>query len=199
MMILTETSYAEQTFKDLEMAKAHLKGTTFQECTFEHCTFAEAVFQNCRFTGCVFKNSDLSLAQVPNTTFARTRFESTKLIGINWAQALWPDISIGNPLEFKKCALSHATFLGIDLGAIKLQRCEVINVDFREANLSQADFAFSDLQDSLFQATNLSGADLRYARNYQIDPSHNNIHKAKFSMPEAMALLYSMDIEIIEA
>jgi fluoroquinolone resistance protein len=198
MMIQTETSYTEHTFKDLDMAQAHLKSSTFQECTFENCTFAETVFQNCRFTNCSFKGCDLSLVQMPNSSFSGTRFESTKLIGVNWAQAFWADKGIGNPLEFKKCALSHSTFLGINLGAIKLQRCEAINVDFREANVSQADFAFSDLKDSLFLSTNLCGADLRYARNYQIDPSHNNIHKAKFSLPEAMALLYSMDIEIIE-
>jgi uncharacterized protein YjbI with pentapeptide repeats len=71
-------------------------------------------------------------------------------------------------------------------------------VDFREANLSCADFSFTDLKDSLFQSTNLNGADFRHAKNYHIDPSKNDIRKGKFSLPEAMALLHSMDIEIID-
>lgn len=79
-----------------------------------------------------------------------------------------------------------------------MERCEAINVDFREANLSQADFAFTDLKDSLFQSTNLTGADLHNTVNYQIDPSQNNIQNARFSLPEAMALLYSMDIQIVD-
>ena len=51
---------------------------------------------------------------------------------------------------------------------------------------------------SLFGNTKLVEADLSRARNYQIDPGNNNLKAAKFSLPEAMALLYSMDIEIIE-
>jgi uncharacterized protein YjbI with pentapeptide repeats len=105
---------------------------------------------------------------------------------------------IGNPLEFIKCSLNHSTFLGVHLGTVKMKRCEAINVDFREAKISGADLAFTDLKDSLFQHTDLSKADLRYAKNYNIDPSQNTILKARFSLPEAMALLYSMDIELAE-
>lgn len=88
--------------------------------------------------------------------------------------------------------------MATNLGAVKFRRCEAINVDFREAKLPLADFAFTNLQDSLFQSTDLTAADFRYARNYQIDPSQNKIQNARFSLPEAMALLYSMDIEIID-
>jgi fluoroquinolone resistance protein len=42
----------------------------------------------------------------------------------------------------------------------------------------------------------LSGADLSQARNYMIDPGLNELKKAKFSLPEAMALLYNMDITL---
>ena len=41
-------------------------------------------------------------------------------------------------------------------------------------------------------------ADLSAARNCQISPTQNTVTKAKFSLPEALALLYSMDIELIE-
>jgi hypothetical protein len=40
----------------------------------------------------------------------------------------------------------------------------------------------------------LSDADLSQARNYMVDPSKNILKKAKFSLPEAMSLLYCMDI-----
>jgi uncharacterized protein YjbI with pentapeptide repeats len=117
---------------------------------------------------------------------------------VNWSVADWPDYGIREPLQFNRCALSHSTFLGVDLGAVKILHCEGVDVDFREASLIGADFAFTDLKDSLFRATDLSGADFRYTRNYPIDPGQNKITKARFSLPEAMALLYSMDIELTE-
>ena len=72
--------------------------------------------------------------------------------------------------------------------------CVAVDVDFREADLSQADFAGSDLSESLFVNTDLSEADLSRARNYLIDPGQNVLKGARFSMPEAMSLLYNMDI-----
>ena len=197
-MIQSHHEYSDQTYTGLEMTGIHIQAATFLDCTFDRCTFSESVFENCRLLDCEFKDCNCSLLQVPGTAISGGRFKNTKLIGVNWSQADWPGHGIGNPLSFNKCFLNHSTFLGVHLGAVKLQRCEAINVDFREATISRADFAFTNLKDSLFQSTDLSEADLRYARNYDIDPSQNKILKARFSLPEALALLYSMDIEISE-
>jgi len=197
-MIQPGYDYTEQTFKDLDLSQAVLKSNSFHECKFERCYFIEAHFQNCRFVNCIFKNCDLSLVQIPNCSFSGARFENSKVIGINWTQAYWSDKTLWDPIEFRKCSLSHSTFLGAALNGIKMRHCEAINVDFRETNLTQADFSSTDLKDSLFLSTNLSGADLRGARNYTIDPGQNTLKGSKFSLPEAMSLLYSMDIEIID-
>jgi fluoroquinolone resistance protein len=197
-MINPNTEYTDQTFRNLNYSHTQLRSNTFQDCVFEHCNFSEAVFLNCRFINCVVKNCDLSLAQIPGCVFQETKFESSKLVGINWSQAHWPEKKLWHPVDFKKCVLGHSTFLAVDLSESRIKRCEAINVDFREANLTKVDFAFTDLKESLFQKTKLSKADLRYARNYQIDPSQNEITGAKFSLPEALSLLYSMDIELID-
>jgi len=197
-MITSENDFSENTFHDLDMTGERVKFATFLDCIFERCSLIEAVFQSCRFVGCVFKECDCTLMQAPNSTFAGSRFENTKLIGVNWSQSDWPDHGIGEPLIFKKCSLNHSTFLGVTLGAVKMRGCEAVNVDFREADISGADFSFTDLKESLFQSTDLRGVDFRHARNYHIDPSQNKIAQARFSLPEAMALLYSMDIELTE-
>ena len=44
--------------------------------------------------------------------------------------------------------------------------------------------------------TDLTGADFRDAKNYVIHPALNKLSKARFSLPDAMNLLYCMDIEI---
>lgn len=47
-----------------------------------------------------------------------------------------------------------------------------------------------------FNKADLSEADLTGSTNYFIDVRYTNIKKAKFSMPEAMSLLTSLEIVI---
>jgi uncharacterized protein YjbI with pentapeptide repeats len=99
-------------------------------------------------------------------------------------------------IGFSDCAISHSTFIGLNLAGIHIKNCVAFEVDFREADLSRADFTGTDLSGSIFLSTNLREADLRHARNYTIDPGKNEVITTKFSLPEAMSLLYAMDIEL---
>jgi len=197
-MIRTGTCYIEQTFKEIDLAQARLASNEFHDCMFIRCSFDETVFQGCRFVNCVFRRCDLSMIRVPDSSFAATRFEDSKVIGVNWARAHWPATRLGDSLHFSGCAISHSTFIGLNLRRIRIRDCVAVDVDFRECDLSQADFAGTDLAESLFLATNLTQADFSRARNYQIDPIQNTVNGAKFSLPEAMSLLYNMDIVLIE-
>jgi len=192
------TDYAGELFRKVRLERGELAGSQFHDCTFEACSFAETSFESCRFVGCLFRDCDLSLAQIRDCSFTTARFEQSKLVGVDWTRASWPEVRLGEPLSFTACALSHSTFIGLNLQGVSFRGCVAVNVDFREADLSAANFARTDLLDSLFQATNLTGADLSRARNYRIDPSQNRIEKARFSLPEAMSLLYSMDIVLVE-
>ena len=69
---------------------------------------------------------------------------------------------------------------------------------YDEADLSKVNFQGTDLNRSLFYNTNLTAADLGQARNYQIDPGTNILKQAKFSLPEVLGLLHSMDIVLEE-
>lgn len=135
---------------------------------------------------------------MPESIFSSTRFEDSKIIGINWAQADWPSPGLGKPLKLIRSVISHSTFIGLNLAGILVKDCIAVDVDFREADLSRADFTGTDLARSLFNDTNLTAADLSQARNYDINPVQNNLTSARFSLPEAMSLLYSMEIELID-
>ncbi len=198
VMICTETDYADQVFKETRLEQAELVSNEFRDCTFDRCSFVETTFQSCRFVNCVFMRCDLSLIQSPKCSFAAVRFESSKVMGVDWTRARWSATKLGTPVCFSECAISHSTFIGLNLKRIQIQDCVAVDVDFREADLSQADFAGTDLSDSLFLNTNLTKADLSRARNYQIDPSQNIVKGAKFSLPEAISLLYNLDIVLIE-
>lgn len=197
-LICTQTHYADQVFKERHLERCQLVSSEFYDCTFIRCSFVGSVFRNCRFVNCVFQQSDLSLVQVPDSAFSSTRFEDSKVVGINWTQADWPTTGLGNRIGFCQCAISHSTFIGLSLRGIQIRDCVATDVDFREADLSQADFAGTDLSASIFGHTNLTEANLSRARNYHIDPGQNVLKQARFSLPEALSLLYSLDIVLIE-
>ena len=192
--ITSGTQYHEEDFRGLSIDGNTFYAGEFTSCKFINCSFQETVFERCRFASCLFSNCDLSLSKIPGTVFVDTSFEASKIIGVNWAQADWPETAVGTPIKFSKSALNHSTFIGLRLQGLRVLDCTAVNVDFREADLSQADFSGSDLSESLFLHTNLSQADLSQARNYLIDPGANDLKKAIFSLPEAISLLYSMDI-----
>ena len=196
--IHSQTHYADQVFKDVQLERGELVSSEFYDSVFVRSSFAESVFRSCRFADCVFQGCDLSLIHVPETRFSSTRFENSKVIGVNWTEADWPTVGLINPVGFFESAISHCTFIGLTLRGIQIKECMAMDVDFREADLSQADFSGTDLSKSIFSNTNLSEADLSRARNYGIDPAQNTLNQAKFSLPEAMSLLYSLDIVLVE-
>jgi uncharacterized protein YjbI with pentapeptide repeats len=165
---------------------------------FQDCSFVETVFIKCKFVNCFFKGCDLSLIQLPECAFTSTQFEATKLVGINWTLADSSTAGLNKPIGFLKCVINHSTFIGLSLKGIQIKDCIAKNVDFRDVDLSQADFTGTDLSESLFNRTNLTKADLSQARNYHIDPARNTLKEARFALPEAMSLLYSMDIIIFD-
>lgn len=78
----------------------------------------------------------------------------------------------------------------------KFEDSKIVGVNWTEADLAQADCRKTDFSRSRFMHTDLSGADFRDAKNYIIHPALNKLSKAKFSLPEAMSLLYCLDIVI---
>ena len=79
---------------------------------------------------------------------------------------------------------------------MQIINCKSFEVDFRQANLKDANFSQTDLSKSLFMHTDLTNADFTQSLNYKIDPAYNKLKNAKFSFPEVIALLDNLDIEI---
>jgi len=184
----SHSHYFDQVYKGKQLDHTELVSSEFHNCAFLRSSFMGSAFRASRFDNCVFRECDLSLAQVPDSRF----------IGVNWTEAHWPKAGLANPVSFSNCAISHSTFIGLSLRSIGIRECIATDVDFREAFLSQAEFGGTDLSQSIFGKTNLSQADLSHARNYRIDPGQNMLKQARFSLPEAMSLLHSMDIVLVD-
>ncbi|WNL46740.1 pentapeptide repeat-containing protein [Dyella sp. BiH032] len=184
-------------FRDIHRAGATLEGLRFDDCRFEHCDFSEATLRDCRFRDCEFVGCNFSLARLAGSQFG-ARFTDSKLVGIDWTQAHWPAIRLGAGIAFERCALNDSSFFGLSLRELALIECRAHDVDFTEADLEDADFRHSDLRGAIFRRTRLARADFRDATDYRIDVLINDVKRAKFSLPEAVSLLYGLDIDLTE-
>lgn len=196
------SSYEGQSFTDIELKNSLVESIEFIICTFDHCDFNETPFKACTFRDCIFENCDLSLMQVDESVFKNTEFKSCKALGINWSKASWGRKEITQlikSIDFSKCVLNYSTFIGLELSHLNMQDCIAHEVDFSEAILRKANFKGTDLQNAIFRSSDLREANFVGAKNYSISPQLNKISRAKFSLPEAMSLMYNMDIVISES
>lgn len=189
-------TYFEQSFEKLDSSAKTIENKLFENCNFKHCNFDNSKLLNCKFIDCEFVYCTLNTITITDTMFSRIVFEHSKLMGINWALAKWPQIKLSSLLNFYSCNVNHSSFFGLGLAEINMQECKIHEVDFREADLSYANFTNSDFEQSLFVKTNLMGADFSGAINYNIDLTLNEVKKAIFSFPDAINLLHHFGIQI---
>ena len=188
--------YIEQVFKKIDLSKKEVDSKEFTDCVFTECDFSENIFRSCKFEECRFQKCNLSLMKVIDCSFTSTTFEDSKIIGVNWTEMLWPKVRLSYPITFLRCNINSSTFIGLDLREIVIKECRAHDVDFRETDLRKADMTFTDFAKSQFFETNLTNANFTNAINYDIDIYQNKITKAKFTLPEALSLLDSMDIRL---
>ena len=192
-----EKEQLERVFDKLQLKGAKLESKTFYACVFRNCDFTGASFRFCKFRDCRFESCNLSLAKVGASVFDGVSFKDSKLTGVNWTEAEWPKLTLSGPLKFQNCVLSDCSFLGLPLAGAVIKDSLAKEADFRETILSKADLAGTDFAGALFGATDLCGANLAGARNYAINVKENKVKDARFSLPEAMDLLYCLDIKIV--
>ena len=182
----------------MNLATKTLDAIEFEDCTFKECNFSDAIFSQCKFIDCTFIKCNLSLVKIAYSQFTDITFEGCKVIGIDWTKASWPNLALFSPIKFHACILNDSSFFGLKLQEIVIEACKAHHVDFRDGDFTQANFSGTDLSDSLFSKTNLGGVNFIDASNYHIDIYNNNINKAKFSRYEAVSLLDSLDIELVD-
>jgi uncharacterized protein YjbI with pentapeptide repeats len=195
----SQTVWQSEKLKNIIQKQVLLDRVEFMECTFTKCSFAESHFDHCVFHNCLFLHCDLNLAKFTDCRFLETRFEKSQLVGVDWTDTLQQKARFLKPVDFSYCVLNHSTFTAQNLKGIHLTHCTAMDVDFSDANLSQSDCTWTDFSNSRFNQTDLTEADFTGAVNYTISASTNTLKKTKFSLPEAMSLLHSLDIILTDA
>ena len=193
-----QKTYGDETFTGLFNAKDVVSGKEFYDCRFESCDFNETQFINCEFNQCTFISCDLNNIIVKNSQFSEVTFLDCKVMGVNWTSAYWRGMLLSAPLTFKNCMINSSTFYGLSLQKMIIEGCRSHFVDFRECNLSEVNFSHSDLRESLFNNTNLTNGNFTEAENYDINIKNNMIKNATFCRHEAVKLLNSLEINLVD-
>lgn len=196
-MFESDSNYGNTTFKKVDLRQKRVRGAVFSECKFVRCDFSEADMQSCRFIKCEFDDCTMKMAKVEDCTFSMAHFIQCNLLGIDWTLCNWSEPSSKmSVLEFETCVLQYGIFFALKLRKAKFKACNAQEVNFSEADLTEADFTGTDLAGATFLKTNLTEANFVDAKNYALNLKDNTTKGAKFSFPEAMRLLYAMDIVI---
>lgn len=186
--------FANEIVRNLKPPVFSVAGKEFEDCTFDHCDFSGGKFYKCMFDACKFENCNLSNLQINECVFRNVVFSKSKLIGIWWHEVR----KRSGPMiiSFEDCILNYSSFFGLDLRKCHFIRCNAVETDFSEANLSKVEFTQMNLAGATFIGCILNETDFSTATNYFFNPAENKIKGALFSMPEAMTLLQAMGIKL---
>lgn len=190
--------YYEETFKGLIWNDKRLSGASFEECEFIDCDFSASQFRSCKFTNCDFKRCNLSLADFSNSPLFAISFSDCKLVGVDWTKADWPQYYRDFELKFVRCLLNDASFYGLTLNELILDECKLHDADFREGNFIDSKMTHCTFDRSLFMHTNLERVDFTDSTGCSIDVLANELKGARFSRYEAIHLLESLGIELVD-
>ena len=183
---------SDQEFTHLDLSENGLEVAEYENCTFRGCLFTGTSLKDIIFSECEFSECDLSNCKIDHTSFRQVQFNDCKMLGLHFEQC--------NPflfsVNFSRCTLNFSSFYQLNMKNTYFEECTLQEVDFTETNLEGSHFNECELNDAVFDRTNLSGADLRKAYRFTIDPSGNNLKKARFSGNNLQGLLIGTGILI---
>ena len=185
-------------YKKINLNGEIIKNAEFEECTFVSCDFSETHFRLCRFIDCRFENCNLSVIKLTDSMVSGCEFISSKMIGIDWTMCDWNSLLSSEPLKFKQCILNDSNFYALNQDRIEIRECSAKELDFRLGSFKNADFSLSDFKGTLFGNTHLEYANFTDVTNTNIDLKNNYLKGAIFNRFEALYLLESMGIVLVD-
>ncbi|TLU99166.1 pentapeptide repeat-containing protein [Dyadobacter luticola] len=179
-----------EVIRNKDFSAENLPETYFEQVSFVQCTFGN--LSGIDLIDCIFEDCNLSNASVKNTKFSDITFLNCKLTGINFTES--KDFAFA--ARFENCILDYAIFEKKKLNKSIFSNCKIHGADFNNADLSKCKLHNCDFWDAVFENTNLAGVDFSTSKNFTIDPTANNIRKAKFLSSDLAGLLTKFDIII---
>jgi len=185
--------HEDKTFTRITANDPVFSSRQFENCKFVNCDLGSANLGGILFIDCVFEDCNLSLANMSGTGLQHIRFKHCKLSGLNFSRSL--DFLM--EMHFDNCILDNAIFFKKKNKKAIFKDCSMIETDLTEADLSDCKFDNCNMQRTFFDQTILKNADLSTSYNFIIDPDHNDIKNAKFSVHGLAGLLVKYDIKVV--
>lgn len=187
-----DDDYENAAFEKISAANLPLTGKTFISCSFRGCDFSGSDFSSSSFDDCVFTECNFTGTDITGARLQKAVFRESKMMGIDFSAA----DPFAMDIAFTGCVIDSCGFCDMKLKKTPFTGCEIIATDFFGTDLTGADFSRAAFRDAGFDKTVLCGADFTDAKGYAINPAANSLRKAKFSLPDAVALLEMMGIII---
>ena len=163
------------------MQNSYFQDEYFGSVDFNKIPVQKGDYDNCTFENCIFSGA-----------FKPSRFEHCKLIGLQFDEC--------NPfllaLHFIGCQLNLSCFYQLKIKNTIFKECILKEVDFTETDLSGSSFSKCNLSGAIFGNTNLEKADFSSSLNFLIDPDHNRIKGAMFTLDGLPGLLNKYQIRV---
>jgi len=188
--------FEEQEIKDRQFEDESFEDIEFVECNFTGCQFLNVKLKNCKFKNCRFNNCVIGNIGLLYCEATNLEFVNSVLIGIIWNDLKNKRIETTIFRSMKACTIKYNYFTNLKLIKYDFSGSQFDESYFEECKLTQAKFNSVNLHGTKFIKCDLSGADFRDALEYVIDITDNKMKKAKFSFPEVINLLSSLDIII---
>ncbi len=196
--LFAQDEYYDNEFSKLTALDAVVENVVFEDCDFVDCDLSGVKFKHCKFTQCRFIRCNMSLVKLTNSRLFHLDFIESKLVGVDFTQADWPSFHVDFELSFKRSILNDISMFGLTLNELEMDECKIHDADFREGNFRGSQMKYCDFSNSLFMHTNLEAVDFSDSYNFEIDVLENQINKAIFSRFEALNLLKSLGIVLVD-
>lgn len=194
---MNETYFEEEIIIDKKFQEHTVEQCKFIDCEFRNCSFEECkiigcVFVNCRFSDCTIISLESKHSEVKNAVFKKCN-----LLGVHWFDLL-PSGKYAHSIDkLENCFIKYNTFEEMSFVKFKFSGNTIQESTFEECNLSESDFKNCRLEGTRIFKCDIRKADFTEAKGYIIDIASNKMKQAKFSFPDVVALLESLEIKIV--
>lgn len=182
-----------QEFENIVINEEIIENIKYVDCSFINCKFHDLTLKQISFVQCHFVHCDFINVESVASKVQYCSFEACNFVGIQWHT-----FTSGKGMrlfkEFKHNFLKYNSFLAVDLKKIDLSYNTMMECLFEACELEGTIFEHIKFEQSIFVHNNLKCASFKGAQGYHIDIMNNKLKHAKFSLPEAIVLLESLDI-----
>lgn len=188
--------YESEVFENIELNNEILENTKFIECEFVGCKIQHSTLRVVKFLDCKFKSCSIINIKFQSSQFQNIDFLNCNINGINWKTLESNRQFIPVIKSLKKSFLKYSIFYDMDLKNFDFEGNNFCETLFNRCNLEGANFKNCNFDGSEFKENNLKKSQFKEAYGYNIDINSNELSGAKFSFPEVIKLLESLNIEI---